>query len=218
MLRSATGPKIGEPQFILQADGTFKAIDAVLSGHVEAKSGIFHGRVEAEEGYFKGRIEAGEGFFKGTISGTLDGRNLVTSGNVTAGTAYVLRSNNNALILQGNSVSGELSETIPLKTIRTFATGTCRLRILFPSDSKANNRGYFKVVVNGNVAHDWEQVNGSNNYYQQDINLRSAGDTSGSTIELYMKKVSQSVNYYDFINTTFELRCAENPGLLAMLG
>jgi hypothetical protein len=226
----------------------FTAFDEATGGGLIEVNNIKTKNMSSEGGTFNnikiiGNSEiGGNSTVKGTISGTLNGLNLVTSGNVTPGTlyssgGYVLKSNNNAFILPASSRLAALTENRPVKVIKTTATGICRLRVGFPfyeRETYTLQTGQYRIVVNGNPlwANDtygealWRNVNDSewdNNADRSDaheyiINLRAAGNTSGSTIELYLKCTIDYMASYDILNTTFELLCAESPGLLALLG
>ena len=100
-------------------------------GSVEFNSGLFRGG-----GVFGGALAAG------SIS--------VTDTAVTAGAGqYLLKSNNNAIILD-YSTRGVMDQ-LPLKVMRTVASGQCVLRLTFPYLSSMNNDGFYMVKVNGVV-------------------------------------------------------------------
>jgi len=98
----------------------------------------------------------------------------------------------------------------------SLATGTCRVRVVFPSPSGGGgNSGFYKIRVNGTDIIDFTDYTNTSGTLTHDINLRAANNPGTSTIELFA--YSMASGYY-MLNTTFELLCAENPGLLGLLG
>jgi hypothetical protein len=209
--------------FWLGANGQAKLEGANVSGHIVAGSGSFEKGTFTDVTIIGNSNIGGNSVVNGTIRGTLDGKNLVTSGSVTAGTAFVLKSKNDGFFLGGSGGVYADIATVPVKILRTIATGTCTLKILFPR--VANNSGRFKVVTkSGNVINEVQtlmstsihQIRNSREQddYQYTINLGSGG----TSVELYMEYQSSNMGVVFFLNTTFELTCNENPGLLALLG
>jgi hypothetical protein len=195
-------------------EGTFDSItvtgDSTFSGMLQAATGRFTGHIEADSGYFKGRIEASEGFFKGT----LEAKDIVINGQITQGTDNLIRANNKA---EEFSVNGGTSDV--LKELKTAARGTATIRIgiwFYASNSTANLAEFgYRIIVNG-VAGTWLVPTGmaqTIRNYDHNITLTENINTIG--IQL---KTPSAGGTAQIRNTTFELRCKEKPGLLALLG
>jgi hypothetical protein len=221
-----TGEKI--PGFRLKAQGgLFEAIKAVLEdlivnrgtfkdirvtgnsvfGAVDGNGNLvgnieFFGKITAKNGStFEGKITAGE----------IEATNITVNGTVAPGTDFVLKSNN-------NTVRGYLS-SVPVKEILTYAKGTCRVNVMFPPlpSTEGTNGGKYKITVadkkgNGEtVIRDWTDYSGSSATVSIDVTLKY----NPTKVRLYMdtRDAGGPVSYMQ-INTIFELRCEDNPGIL----
>jgi len=197
----------------------------------------YDGKAEFQEGTFRGTVHAIDGDF----SGALNAKSIQLTGyNVTPGDK-LLRANNNLVYIpdvnlsayvqpQGVTESAELRNilrlSVPVKVLKTVARGQCKIVIDFP-EGKAGSQwswGWFNFTVNGvwqaanaDEMLRYPQPNGdSSNWsqagrrYTKIINLSNAINE----IELYGYPYANRV----FINTTFELRCAEDAAFLGLLG
>jgi hypothetical protein len=224
--------KLRGPSGAIQSDNYdgSKGWQINYAGNAYFMNGIFRGRLEADSGYFKGELQAATGTFtgslsaaKGTFAGTLQAGSIsISDTNVTAGTGtYLLKGNNNAAIL--NYIDRGILDALPLKMIRIFAKGSCVVRLLFPNriiGSTHYNDGYYILKVNGTrvstpTAGEWTD------YFPKldqniDLTINLNASNGINIIELFGSS-SGSGKY--FINTTFELRCAEdNKHFLGSLG
>ena len=173
----------------------------------------------AENGTFKGRLEAAEGFFKGN----LEAKSVsITDYNVTSGTAYLLKPNNNAVILPYIAGNTGTFNNVPLKVIRTPARGSCRIEAFFPSaysEGVEHNNGWYKIVVNGTIITPQENGGWANIIAGSGGTLKTFDNISllnaVNIIELYGS--AWGTGSY-FINSTLELKCSGAPGLLEWIG
>jgi len=167
------------------------------------------GDVEFNSGVFRAELAARQIRITGTVSSPAAGEN-----------GYLLRSNSMASIIQPVSTRFPTAYEGVLKEISTPAKGTCSIRIKFPTIVGIDNCGYYRVEVNEVTlpAHNSVQFDATSadviiNIY----NVPLSADVN--FIRLYGRPLSGGgVSSYVVINTLFELRCAQAPGLLAMLG
>jgi len=201
---------------------------SITKNGIEAIEGKFN-KGKFDEGTFKDITVTGNSTVYGIIRGTLDGFNLVTLGAISApvGTGFLFKADNNAVVILpfgGYEVLtlGKIYDYTPVKTIRVAASGSCTVRLKFPSvmDGIEKNDGMYKVTSDNGYDSGWQNYTVGNNYValpsnKNTINLKSNGVTE---IMLYGKTSRGGSATTGFINTAFEIWCDRPPGLLGLLG
>ncbi|MDR0586038.1 MAG: hypothetical protein LBG26_02240 [Treponema sp.] len=158
-----------------------------------------------------GRLTASDAVF----SGTLNAKNIIVTGSVSAGSSYLLRSNNVV------SPPAPVFLDVPtepyynlLKSITTVATGTARLKVQFKNTGTAASGIYYKITVNDQTFINSNSTSLPN--ITQNINL----STGGTVVNIYAAVyVNGRPSEYPAITVNIaELWVAEDPGLLSLLG
>ena len=199
--------------YLLRAiDGMIEAYGAKFRNITVDGASTFNGKITAnDESTFNGSLTV-----NAIIKGKLDGLNTVALGSVSSGTAHTLRSNNNLVIFKTDDEARRNTlKSLPIKTIRVVAGGSCYVRLRFPA---GQNRSRYRIVLNGNEWLGWTTCPSTNNGVANHSNMPLI---SGMNIielygESYYTNYGQTID--DFANTTFELLCAQDPGLLGFSG
>lgn len=209
-------------QFVGAVD--IELIEKVINGVTKYGSIRSGNYLEGQRGFkinYNGDTEFNNGIFRGILAAT----QINITGTVNSGTAYLLRGDSKPASVMAES--GWLSAGYEglLKEIRTVAGGSCLLRMYFPRINPARigdiNYGNIRIEVNGNnlSGYEWYHI-GSNNW---DMNIDIPNIQLGSglnTIRLYGTPDTggNAAPNFGVFNTTFELRCAQNPLFLGLLG
>jgi hypothetical protein len=201
--------KIGAHNVIINENGSIESRDFISIndplGRLPKGFRLRHdGDAEFNDGHFRGELQA---------------RYIRITGSISSGTQFILRSNNSLAALYGQN-AGWVSATYMavLKEIRTLARGSCLLRLRFPTVGNTNvtniNMGTYRIMVNDTVIRDWTN-------YTVDINIDISNvslPNNVNTISLYGRPAINQLFVPSFFNSIFELRCAQDPGFLAVLG
>jgi len=191
----------------------YEKVGNLLTGLIEANN-IKTKDMNAIGGIFNSINVTGESTFSGTITaGIIKAAAISVDGSsVRSGNSFILKSNNNL-------VRSYLS-TVPIKEILTYATGTCRIVLLFPvlPSNQGINAGKYKITK-ANVNNSGETIIIDWTDYMQSTVLIPVYPI---TLDLNPTKINLYLDTRDLggqqlpvqINATFELRCADDPGIL----
>jgi len=204
------------PGFMLKAaDGYLEAIGArfkninVYAGvfnNITVNNGVFSGSLSAATGTFSGSLSAATGTFKGTLNAaTIDAKTISLNGAHASGTGYVIAGDN-------RNVTVYETASQQIKKLIIKGTGSCVIRI--------SVRGTFSVSKYG------QNSGSSTPVYQQNYDTTQttdfsniALDSSGTTTFILFGNAytGGGGSSTTFTNTTFEIRCAGDPGLYRYL-
>jgi len=146
-----------------------------------------------------------------TFNGTLNALNVKITGTIASGRQFILKSNNNFIRAYTN--------LLPVKEIMTYAKGSCMIKLLFPETHFYGlNQGKYKIILANmdnnvtRIARDWTIYNNSL-IIIPDVPLDLFSPTR---ILLYLDTRDTGGDPVSFIqvNSTFELWCKEDPGIL----
>ncbi|MCL2186818.1 MAG: hypothetical protein FWB86_13350 [Treponema sp.] len=164
---------------------------------------------------YNGDVEFNNGVFRGE----LQARYIRATGSVSSGIQYILRTNNTLSII--DSYESWIAATFEAvaKEIRTLAKGSCTIRLRFPtiaSPSMGNrNVGSYKIVVNDTIIRNWTSYTTNIDIDISNVSLPN----EINTVKLYGEpSPAGNLTSFGFYNSIFELRCAQDPGFLGMLG
>jgi hypothetical protein len=175
---------INLPGFLLDKSGVLKASGAEISGHIEANSGTFKGDL---------------------LAGTLKATGLEISAPVTAGTNYLIKSNNFSV-----SSMGMNTENLDVKEIFTAAQGQVTLQLKF-----INGNGHqYRIKVNETVSINWTNLlpNNLNTIISHTLNLPN-NTVNKISLDYKISSAQTSIT-----NTTFRIMSNTNPKFLSLLG
>jgi hypothetical protein len=159
----------------------------------------------------------------GEFSGLLNVKSIRIDGNVAAGDNYLLKAAN-YMVKVAPIDTGWIDTSVPqiAKQLLTMARGTANVRLVFPATkgftSGTINAGDYKIYVNGAVAAAGSVLNDSmtdNVEKTHAVNLN--GDSNQVWLELFPGGGGNYTGKFPIYNTVFELRIAQDPGLLAAL-
>jgi len=190
--------------FLIDGDtGDAEFNSTVVRGHIEASSGSFTGAITATSGSFTGTINAESGYFKGDLYAQF----INISGEVEAGTNYVIRRNNQPW----KKGSYGLEHETFIKEIVTAARGTVTARVMIKRPSYSSGSYDFILKVNevpvATLIHIPTELTV---IHEVTLTLSAAV----STISLYLGSGAPENTEV----TTFEILCLDNPGFLRFLG
>jgi hypothetical protein len=166
-----------------------------------------------------GKLIASNGEFSGLLRATA----IHITGNVTAGNTYILKAANYMVKVEPIA-TGWIDTSIPqvAKQLLTMAKGTATVKLVFPATlgytSGTKNAGQYAIYVNGSIV-----VTGSvqNDSRTDDVErthvINLNGDSNQVWLVLAPQKNSNLEGDFPIYNTIFELRVAQDPGLLAAL-
>jgi predicted phage tail protein len=164
-------------------------------------------------------------FNNAVFRGLLAAREIIATGTVSSGTAFLLRAS--SLPAEVSAAGGWISAGYEglMKEVRTLASGSCLLRMSFPRVAPARigdiNIGYIRVEVNGATLSGWNRYFIDTRHGGINIDIPNIILVSGiNTIRLFAFPYigGNAAPPFSVINTLFELRCAQDPGFLGVLG
>jgi hypothetical protein len=164
-------------------------------------------------------------FNSGTFRGELAAKYIKVTGTVSSGTQHLLKADYSYLPATYNAPLVGSESSIISKTFNVSAKGSCLIRLKFiDTGSLLFGTGAYRIRVNNSIYQDWsstlllptpEYIDIPNIPLVNNINIITLDYTARLDVISGWNVSDMNIS---LVNTVFELRCTEDPGLLALLG